>query len=300
MPSADDSVHSQWPGILLVVVGAFCFSLAIPFTRWTDGLNTSTIAFYRALCGFLFLSLLVIRWREPVQFAQYRAVMPRLVLLGVVVSATVLQYTYAVQHTTAANAAILVNSAPIYVAVLAPLLLGEPRAPATWISIGIACVGMVLLADPRSLHIESSEMGGILAAAGSGFTYGVVMLISRSLRGQVTGLTQNLWSNAIIVILLLPWALQTDFGTVVDNLHLLIPLGVFSLGLSYWLYFLGLARVSAQVVSIASLSEPVFGVLMGLLFFAEVPNVFGWIGGVLILTSVILISRPPYRRRVRI
>ncbi|MCD4685121.1 MAG: EamA family transporter [Anaerolineae bacterium] len=289
---------SQWPGILLVVVGAFCFSLAIPFTRWTAGLNTSTIAFFRALFGFLFLALLVIRWREPVQFAQYRDVMPRLVLLGVVVSLTVLQYTYAVQHTSAANAAILVNSAPIYVALLAPLLLGEPRAPLTWISIGIACVGMVLLADPRSLHIDSSEMGGLLAGAGSGLTYGVVMLISRSLRGRVTGLTQNLWSNGIIVIITLPWALQADAGAVLDNVHVLIPLGVFSLGLSYWLYFLGLARVSAQVVSIASLSEPVFGVLMGLLFFAEVPNALGWIGGVLILSSVILISRPPQRRRV--
>ena len=44
------------------------------------------------------------------------------------VSATVILYTYAVRHTTAANAVLLVNSAPIYVAVLAPLVLGEPRA----------------------------------------------------------------------------------------------------------------------------------------------------------------------------
>jgi drug/metabolite transporter (DMT)-like permease len=41
----------------------------------------------------------------------------------------------------------------------------------------------------------------------------------------------------------------------------------------------------------ASLSEPIFGVVMGLVFFAEVPPVTGWIGGALILSSIALISR---------
>ncbi|MBN2306181.1 MAG: EamA family transporter, partial [Anaerolineae bacterium] len=52
-----------------------------------------------------------------------------------------------------------------------------------------------------------------------------------------------------------------------------------------------LQRVSAQVVSTASLTEPIFGVLMGLIFFAEVPNLLGLTGGALILGSVYLITR---------
>lgn len=291
---------TQWQGIALVIVGAFCFSLAIPFVRWTDGLNTMTIAFFRALFAFLFLSTLVIRFREPVRFASYRAARRTLLLLGVIVTITVILYTYAVQHTTAANAALLVNSAPVYVAVLAPWVLKEPRARYTWLSLGTAAVGMIMMADPRRLEVTWESLGGIVAAALSGVTYGGGMLVSRSLRGRVGGLTQNLWSNGMIMLVLLPWALRAPAGVVVDNLPVLIPLGVFSLGLSYLCYFLGLQRVSAQVVSVTSLFEPVFGVLIGLIFFAEVPNALGIMGGALILGSVYLISledRPVLRVR---
>ena len=282
---------TEWQGIALVVIGAFCFSLAIPFTRWTDGLNTPTIAFFRAVFGFLFLCTLVVRFRAPLDFASYRAAVPRLIVLGIMTSVTVVLYTFAIQKTTAANAALLVNSAPIYVAVLAPLALNEPRARYTWASLGLALVGTVCVSDPAQLDLESSSFTGIAAAALSGFTYAIVMMLSRGLRGHVGGLTQTLWANGIVALVLLPSLLQASSATVVSNLPALIPLGIFSLGLSYLLYFIGLQRISAQVVSVAALFEPVSGIVIGLLLFAEVPNPLGWIGGGLILVSIYLISR---------
>jgi drug/metabolite transporter (DMT)-like permease len=287
--SADSK--TQWQGIAFVVVGAFCFSLAIPFIRWTDGLDITVIAFFRAMFAFLFLGTLLPWFPEPLRVASYRPAIPRLLVLGLMVSATVVLYTYAVQHTTAANAALLVNSAPIYVAVLAPLTLGEERPQKAWISLGLAVTGMVLMADPTRLEISVDALGGIGAAALSGITYGLVMLMSRGLRGHVTGLTQNLWSNSMIMLLLLPWAIRAPGGTVLDNLPVLIPLGIFSLGLSYLFYFLGLQRISSQMVSIVSLFEPVFGVLIGLTLFAEIPNPLGWAGAGLILFSIFMIAR---------
>ncbi len=285
------AADSLWEGLGLIVIGAFCFSLAIPFTRWVEGLNASTITFYRALFGFAFLALLTLRQREAWRFSAYRAAWPCLLALGGLMSATALLYTYAVRHTAAANAALLVNTAPVYVAVLAPLLLSEPRARYTWLSLALALGGVVLITDPRSLNVSSAELGGVVAGAVAGMGYALVLLLSRSLRKQVSGLTQNLWSNGIVVLLLLPWALRSSAATVTVNLPSLIPLGVFSLGLSYLLYFAGLARVRAQIVSIAALFEPVFGVVMGMVFFAEVPGLLGWLGGGLILFSVYLISR---------
>lgn len=289
-PPADSS--TDWRGIALVGVGAFCFSLAIPFVRWTDNsLPTTTIAFFRALFGFLFLSILVVRYREPVRFATYRASMRRLMVLGALVAMTVTLYTYSIRHTTAANAALLVNSAPIYVAVLGPLLLGERRARYTWISLGLAVVGTVCVSNLAQLRIDSDSFSGIATAALAGFTYAFVLLISRSLSGRVSGLTQTLWGNAMVALVLLPWAARSSGAAVIANLPTLIPLGVFSLGLSFLLYFEGLQRISAQVVSVVALFEPVGGVLMGMIFFAEMPNLLGWIGGALILVSIYLISR---------
>jgi drug/metabolite transporter (DMT)-like permease len=234
----------------------------------------------------------VVRFREPLDFAAYRPVMPRMAILSATVSVTVLLYTYSIQNTTAANAALLVNSAPIYVAVLAPLLLHEARARYTWLSLVLAVAGIILVSDPANLKLTWDGLDGIIAGALSGMTYAVVMVMGRSLRGRVTGLTQTLWSSAITGLILLPWALRAPTDTVIDNLPLLIPLGIFSLGLSYLFYFIGLQRISAQVVSVVALFEPVSGILIGLLAFEEVPNGFGLAGAALILGSITLISRP--------
>jgi DME family drug/metabolite transporter len=276
---------------VLVAIGAFCFSLAIPFVRWTHGLDSTTIAFFRALFGFLFLCTLLTKFRAPLDFAAYRSSVRTLLVLGLFTSMTVTLYTYAIQHTTAAIAALLVNSSPIYVAVLAPVFLKEPRARYTWLSLILAIVGTVCVSNPARLELDFDSVGGILTAAASGFTYAFVLMISRNLRGRVGGYTQTLWTNGLVALVLLPWAVRSSGPVVIDNLPTLIPLGIFSLGLSYLLYFQGLQRISAQVVSVVALFEPVSGALIGMIFFAEMPNLLGWVGGVLILVSIYLISR---------
>jgi drug/metabolite transporter (DMT)-like permease len=283
--------HATRWGIALVLAGAVCFSMAILFVRLADGLGALSIAFFRALFGFVLLCLFTSRQREPWQMRRYRAAIPRLVLLGVFVSMTVSLYTYAIRHTTAATAALLVNSTPIYVAVLAPFFLDEPRTRYTGLSLGLAVTGMVLVSDPGQIDLTWAAMGGIVAAALSGFTYAFAMMIGRSLRGRVGGLTQAMWGVGITALVLTPWAFQPAAHTVAENLPVLIPLGIFSLGLSYLFYFMGLARISAQMVSVVALFEPVSGILIGLVFFQEVPNLLGWIGAALILGSITLISR---------
>jgi len=282
---------AEWQGVGLIIIGAFCFSSAILFVRLTDGLGALTIAFYRALFAFIFLSLLLPKYPEAAQVAKYRTAIPILAALGLIVALTVALYTYSIKHTTAANAALLVNSSPLYVAVLGPLLLKEKPAKYTAISLVLAVIGIVLLSDPQHLEVGSEAWDGIMAGALSGFTYAWAMLIGRKLRGRVTGLTQTMWSVGITMLVLTPWAFAAPGHRVVENLPYLIPLGIFSLGLSYLCYFSGLQRIPAQVVSVVALFEPVAGILIGLIAFGEVPGLLGVFGGVLILISIYLISQ---------
>lgn len=282
---------NQWQGALLVIAGAVCFSTAILFVRMTEGMAVGSIAFFRSLFGFLFLCLFLPRNPAALRVRAYRPAVGRLVALGLTVGLTVFLFTYSIQHTTAAIAALLVNSAPIYVAVLAPLLLHEAPARFTRISIPLAAVGMVLLVDPGAIKLEWETMDGVVAATLSGVTYGMAMMMGRGLRHHVSGYTQTLWSLGITTLMLLPFAFGTPGGILLDNLLILIPLGIFSLGLSYLFYFMGLERINAQVVSVVSLFEPVSGILIGILVFGEMLTLFGAAGGALILLSIILIAR---------
>lgn len=278
-------------GIMLVAAGAIGFSSIIIFTRSITGLTSPGIAFFRALTSFLFFSALLPWFPSTLQVRRYKSEIIRLVGLGLTVGFTGMLYVYAVQYATAANAVLLNNTSTVYVALLGPWLLHEPRSRYTWLSVGLALVGIVCIANPAALRWASSEFRGIVAATLSGFSYTLTMLLSRRLRGHVSGVAQVWWSTGIAALLALPWAFQAPASVVVHNIPFILALGVLAQGLPYMLYFLGLERIPAQVVSIVALLEPVSGILIGMLLYREMPTVAGIIGIGLILTSITLVSR---------
>jgi drug/metabolite transporter (DMT)-like permease len=70
------------------------------------------------------------------------------------------------------------------------------------------------------------------------------------------------------------------------------------LGVPYLFYFLGLRRLRAQVASIVALLEPVTGVLIGIFVYREVPDLPGFLGILLVLLSIFLVTRRKPRPRV--
>lgn len=287
----DTTTPNSAAGIALVATGAISFSSIIVFTRLITGMTSPNIAFFRALTSFLFFCALLPWSPEMLKMRRYRRNIGVLVGLGIAVGLTGMLYVYAVQYTTAANAVLLNNTSVVYVALLAPWLLREKRPRFTWLSLGLATVGIVCIANPAELGWQSGGLNGIIAGALSGISYSFTMLLSRKLRGHVTGITQVWWSTAIATLLALPWAFLAPWPTVTRNLPYLVALGVAAQGIPYLLYFLGLERVPAQIVSVVALLEPVSGILIGILLYREIPGVLGLTGIALIFASIVLVSK---------
>lgn len=87
-----------------------------------------------------------------------------------------------------------------------------------------------------------------------------------------------------------PFAVGTSWELVRANWYWLLALGTLSLSIPYFLYFQGLKRLNAQVVSMIGLLEPVCGVLIGIFLFREIPSALGFVGIGLIFASIVLIS----------
>ena len=283
--------RTQTTGIALVAAGAIGFSAAIIFAHSIDGLNAAVITGFRALAGFLFFSLLIPAYPHILRVRRYRSDLPRLLGLSVTLGATAVLYIHAVRTTTAANAVLLNNTAPLYVALLSPRLLNEARPRHTWPSLALALIGTALLTALTGLPPTEGEWTGIGAGLLSGLTLGLTLLTSRRLGRQVDGLIQGWWSMGVVALLTLPITLAASRSAVARNLPPLALMGVFAFGLPYLLYFLGLQRINAQAGSLVALLEPVSGVVIGALLYQERPSIWGGIGILLILASIYLISK---------
>ena len=277
-------------GLLLVATGAVGFSSAILFNRAIIGLNGAQISCFRAIAAFLFFSLLRWRNRSPCQLRRRPTLWPLLTGLALTVGATGALYMAALRETTAATAVLLNNTSALYVALLAPPLLKEPLHPATRVSLPLTLTGMWLVTTGG----HTAPLGswrGVAAGALSGLSYGLTMLISRRLRGEVEGVVQVWWGMAGAILVAAPFAVGTPLPLLRANAPLLAAMGVVSVGLPYALYFRGLERAPAQAVSLVAMLEPVCGVLIGAVLLHEPMTPAIGLGVLLVLTGIALISR---------
>jgi drug/metabolite transporter (DMT)-like permease len=103
---------THWQDIARIAAGALFYSLLIIFTRSIQGMETLTITFFRAVFALLFFCVLLIWFRSPLKFSQYRPHLWKMLLMGCFMTATASLYIFSIRNTSAANAALLINWRP--------------------------------------------------------------------------------------------------------------------------------------------------------------------------------------------
>lgn len=279
----------------MILLGAFCFSLAPIFARAVEGFSTAAIAFYRALFAaltFLFITHLAPAHRKQLAFWRWPKREAALMLaLGLAMGLTSLFYTHAYLHTTVARAVLLNYTAPLYVAVASPWLLKEPWNRRSLIAVPMGLAGIILITDPAQLFVvRSDETGGILAGLASGVTFAIVFILGRYLAPRVLSTVRTFLGAVVMSAMFLPWGVQAPKELLLQNLPWLAGLGFFALALPYFFIFQGQKYVPAQVGSTVALFEPLCGVIIGYLVFGETLTPWGIAGAALILISIFLVS----------
>ena len=203
-------------------------------------------------------------------------------------------FTLANKLTTAANAIFLQDTAPFYILLLGPLLLGE-RIRRQDIAFMLAlAVGLVLIFGSIRAPVETAtnpELGNLLAAC-AGVSWALTVLGLRWL--AVRSLENHEQPEAAVVtgcfvasVVAVPFAFPVADTTVMDWL-IVLYLGVFQIGLAYLFIAEGMRHIPALETSLLLLVEPVFSPIWAWLLLAESPGtlaVFG--GGIVILATAI-------------
>jgi len=201
-----------------------------------------------------------------------------------------LTYFYSLGHTTISNAVFTHYTAPVIVAVLAPLLISERLQRVTLISLPIAAAGMAMIVwAGGGFRMNGAQIPGILAGTASGVAYAFVIIFSRRLSRML------LHQKAIIVLLWItiivtaPAALSTDYSVGARSGILLLITGVLHSTTAPLMYFSALRKVLAQHAAILGYIEPLAAIPLAFLFLSEIPSIAALFGGVLILFSGYLV-----------
>lgn len=213
--------------------------------------------------------------------------------LGVLFAANSVTFFLAYERTTVANAILTHYTAPIFVAALAPLALGERLSPRTPAAIALAAAGMVLLLPGGELAFEGRNAQGLLLGTASGAAYALLILLARHLGPRVPPLLLIFYQNAAVVALLLPWAVSLGPPADLSILGWLALVGTVHGTGAGLLYLSGIRSVTAQTAAVLGYLEPLGAVLLAAAFLGERPAPWGLAAGCLILAGGALVALGP-------
>ncbi len=213
---------------------------------------------------------------------------PRLWLVSVAYSITLIFYAIASKLTTAANAIFLQSTYPLYLLLLSPLLLRERVRRRDVLFLVAVMGGMALLLfghDPSSAVATDPVRGNLLSLA-SGLFWALTILGLRWLeRGEGAaglGHAAVVAGNGLAFLFCLPLALPVVHARGVDWI-LIAYLGVVQIGLAYLLLTRSLGQVPALEAGLLLMFEPVLAPLWAWMVHGERPSGWALAGGAVIL-----------------
>ncbi|HYV20498.1 MAG TPA: DMT family transporter [Verrucomicrobiae bacterium] len=213
---------------------------------------------------------------------------PAVLALGVFYAATLVFFVLGTKLTTSAAVIFLQSTAPIYVVLLSPRLLGEPVRKSDVAFLLPLAAGLLLFlvaGAPVQATAPRPALGNLLGAL-SGLTWALTLLGLRRMGrdGSDDAPSAVVVGNAFACLATLPWALPLGFVAGRDLL-VLVYLGVIQIGLAYALLTTGLSRVRALDASLLLFLEPVLNPVWAFLVHGERPRGAVIAAGLLILGS---------------
>ena len=207
---------------------------------------------------------------------------------GAIYAATLSFFVGATKLTTAANAIFLQSTAPLYLLVLAPLVLHERAHRRDVIYLVAVAGGMVLCFLGRSVASPTASnpaLGNWLAAA-SGLAWALTLLTLRKIgradkKGSAT-VAAVVAGNVFACLVAVPFALPLPAASV-GEWATLIYLGVFQIGMAYVCLTSAIRRLPALEISLLLLVEPVLNPVWTWLIRGEEPGAWTILGGVVIV-----------------
>ncbi len=283
------------------VVAAAVLLLAIPAARrWAGGPGRAGFA-GAAVSAW---------WRSP---ARRRALLLTLGI-GCCYCLTLVLFVHANKRTTAAETIFLQSTAPLFVLLLAPILLRERQGARQLLFVPLFGAGLVMafFGGADAVATAPDPRTGNVLATFCGLAYGLTLIGLRAAGrplsvgraagrpGEVSpagdggavrapGIAAAACGNVIVCLACLPVMAPLD-SVDPGDLGIVVLLGLFQVALAYVFVTRAARILEAPVLALLLLLEPALSPFWAMWFHGEQPHVLTWVGGGVIATATVLLA----------
>jgi drug/metabolite transporter, DME family len=209
-----------------------------------------------------------------------------IVALGVFDAANAALFFAAMSVTNVAIAVLSHYLAPVFVAIVAPAVLGTARPRRALPLTLLALCGLALVLE-RALHGNTGRpVLGALLGSGSAVFYAANVLITKRVGPRFTAEEQLVYHAAISAVLLAvaAWVLRAPLPSA-HGAGLVAFGSIFAGAFAGLLFLQGLKAIPAEHAGILTFLEPITAVVVAWLVYGERPGVAAAVGGAMVLTA---------------
>jgi drug/metabolite transporter (DMT)-like permease len=276
---------------LSLATGILSLGMTAMFVRWADAPGAVT-GFYRlAIATALTAPFFIHKQRGAPSIPRAHFVIP--LLGGLFAAGDFALWNTSVLYTTASNATLLGNTAPLWVALAARLFFRERLRLDFWLGLALALTGAVFIVGRDFLLHPALGLGDLLACGAAVF-YAAYMLTTQHGRANLD--VFRYWWLA---------SLSASFGLMVISLFMGYSLTGYPS--HSWLVFLATAIVSqiigymsisyalghlpASIVSPSLIGQPIVTTILAIPLLGEMPGTVQIVGGAIALAGIYFVNQ---------
>ncbi len=277
-------------GLVYISITALLWSSSGLFIKILT-LNAYQILFYRSVIAAITLVIISSFKDKRIKFEHDKLT----ILASVFYSGILIFFVIANKLTTSANAIFLQFTAPIYLLFLEPFFLKTKFRRKDLITIVISISGMFLFFMGK---LELGSIYGNLIAILAGFCFAMFSLLLKwkKQKGSDNTIISVIYGNIIVGLICLPIVFG-ELSLTTTETYVLLYMGIVQIGISYFIFNIGIKYVSATESLIIGMLEAIFNPVWVFLGVGEVPATTAVIGGMIIFAAILFHNFLPARKK---
>ncbi len=242
--------------------------------------------------GFMYVMLL----RSGQKLTVHKGDWPKLIGLGLLGNLTYqCLFIVGISYTFAANAAVMLGTIPVWIAVIGRIFFKQPLNIYTAGGVVAAFTGIYFIMEGSAagFTLESENVVGDLIILLAASVFGLYTLFSKRMLARYTPIqftTLMMFTGGTALIIAgIPWMIQLDYAQVSGAAWGgTIYSGLLSIGMAYVIWNYGVSHVGPVRTSTFQNLVPVFGLLFGILLLNEPLSFLQYIGSAFVVGGIVL------------